>query len=241
MLCKTFFIISLGVLFFADLETASAGWCAGGDGEPCGVDFPVCREDPPGCEASCGIFDGRLDSTELCDEGALNGALENCCSVVCDFRTDACDFDGGDVCNPATGACVVDNDGDSQFIDVDNCPNTFNPDQEDSDGDGAGDACDPSPNDPDTLGECFEDLAICEDTPCADTDGDGECDFTDQCPDTAIGAAVDTAGCSLAQFCASITPNRWYGVARCRFADWGNDEPLFARDCRVTGGACVPR
>jgi hypothetical protein len=40
-----------------------------------------------------------------------------------------------------------DGDGDGICDDVDNCPNTFNPDQADADGDGVGDACDNCTND----------------------------------------------------------------------------------------------
>ncbi len=36
--------------------------------------------------------------------------------------------------------------------------------------------------------------------------GDGEEDSTDACPDTPPGEAVDQAGCSLVQFCASVDP-----------------------------------
>lgn len=42
-----------------------------------------------------------------------------------------------------TAGCV-DSDGDGVNDDLDNCPNNFNPSQTDSDGDGAGNACDPN-------------------------------------------------------------------------------------------------
>ena len=54
-----------------------------------------------------------------------------------------------------------DADGDGILDDVDNCPETYNPTQTDTDGDGMGDACDP------------------------DIDGDGDLNAADNCPYTA--------------------------------------------------------
>ena len=39
----------------------------------------------------------------------------------------------------------TDTDGDGVENDIDNCPNTYNPDQADNDSDGIGDACDECP------------------------------------------------------------------------------------------------
>ena len=48
-----------------------------------------------------------------------------------------------DLDNDGTGDNAdLDDDGDTIFDNEDNCPNTYNPDQADSDGDGIGDACD---------------------------------------------------------------------------------------------------
>ena len=83
--------------------------------------------------------------------------------------------------------------GDGILSDVDTCPDTYNPDQTDSDGDGFGDACDLCPGAQDT-----------------DNDGDGVTDCVDNCPevsnppeeyllgdsdgDCAIGTYVDMDG-----------------------------------------------
>ncbi|SMP20212.1 Por secretion system C-terminal sorting domain-containing protein [Muriicola jejuensis] len=66
-----------------------------------------------------------------------------------------------------------DSDGDGIPDSEDNCPNNYNPQQEDLDGDGIGDDCDP------------------------DGDGDGVPNTTDQCLDSAPGAIVDNTGCEL--------------------------------------------
>jgi hypothetical protein len=64
--------------------------------------------------------------------------------------------------------CVVpDTDGDGICDQEDNCPDDYNPGQEDSDADGVGDACDACPNDP------FNDVDL-----------DGVCGDVDNCPFT---------------------------------------------------------
>ena len=74
--------------------------------------------------------------------------------------------------------------------------------------------------------------------------GDGEEDSTDACPDTPPGEAVDQAGCSLVQVCASVDPGAKQGGGTCTASDWRNDVPLGAAgDCAVEkqSGICVPR
>lgn len=47
--------------------------------------------------------------------------------------------------DPETGECISDRDRDGRVDSADNCPDHWNPYQEDADGDGLGDACDPTP------------------------------------------------------------------------------------------------
>lgn len=66
---------------------------------------------------------------------------------------------------------VVDTDGDGDTDDVDNCDNVTNPNQEDSDADGVGDACDEIPYPPEnTLESCTND---------EDDDNDESIDLSD--------------------------------------------------------------
>ena len=90
------------------------------------------------------------------------------------------------------------------------------------------------------LCSCVEDLNVCEETLAssqADSDGDGTPDTIDQCPQTVASAGTDLLGCSHEQFCGQFGGR---GL-RCMLADWKNDEPLGARDCRIRRRTCIPR
>lgn len=170
-------------------------------------------------------------------------ALDNCAAVANADQRDS-DRNGlGDACNDGE-----DGDGDEWADPLDNCADRAN-DQRDRDGDLVGDLCDPYPDNPDNYrARCEEAVAneeqfgeallLCEaERKFRDADGDGEDDATDACPGTAANQPVDTAGCTLSQFCSAIGARR----AICNVADFRNDEPLGnAADCRVLDGRCVP-
>ncbi len=65
-----------------------------------------------------------------------------------------------------------DSDNDGVIDSIDNCINTYNPDQADMDNDGIGDVCD-------------------------DSDLDGILDSEDQCPNSTTGAVIDVFGCEI--------------------------------------------
>ncbi|NNK89846.1 MAG: T9SS type A sorting domain-containing protein [Saprospiraceae bacterium] len=125
-----------------------------------------------------------------------------------------------------------DPDGDGVCSNVDNCPDTANADQLDSDGDGQGDVCDICPfdvdNDIDGDGVCG-DVDNCVDTANADQldsdgdgqgdvcdicpfdadndiDGDGVCGDVDNCPDTANADQADSDCDTVGDVC-DICPN----------------------------------
>ncbi len=72
----------------------------------------------------------------------------------------------------------ADSDFDGVADACDNCPSTFNQDQNDSDGDGFGDACD-----------------FCVGPGQFDGDGDGVCDGADHCPSSDLRATVVIGSC----------------------------------------------
>jgi hypothetical protein len=75
-----------------------------------------------------------------------------------------------------------------------------------------------------------------------DSDGDGEHNSTDQCPNTPDGEEVDGNGCDQEQFCSAIDVSG-QGWKDCNNADFKNDEPLFAGDCEADrqNGVCLVR
>ncbi|MCP4904459.1 MAG: TIGR03790 family protein [bacterium] len=69
-----------------------------------------------------------------------------------------------------------------------------------------------------------------------DSDSDGASDRIDSCDLTPIGAAVDSSGCSLPQFCSGFDPidDNEPLIMACLGADWLGDEPSShePKDCK---------
>ena len=85
-----------------------------------------------------------------------------------------------------------DSDGDGVPDADDNCPDVANADQADTDGDGAGDACDPDDDD-DTVPDGDDNCPLVANADQADTDGDGTGDACDTRP-TGVTTQVRTSG-----------------------------------------------
>ncbi len=107
-------------------------------------------------DSTCG--NGTVDDAEECDASEFNGLPTSCCLSSCQLRAafetcraavDECDV--AETCGGSSGDCPVDGvepDTDSDgFCDViDACPDDHDPQQQDDDADGQGNACDACTN-----------------------------------------------------------------------------------------------
>ncbi|MFO0747362.1 MAG: thrombospondin type 3 repeat-containing protein [Myxococcota bacterium] len=152
-----------------------------GDACDCGVDSDgdgVCDAVDP-CPSVVGDVcppcsdrddDGVCDAFDLCPDDPENGCLPQCAAATfADVDQDGVD-DGCDAC---PGDAGNDPDQDGVCAALDDCPGAADPGQEDLDGDGFGDACEPA----------------CDDS--GDGDHDGVCDDVDDCPDVADPLQLD--------------------------------------------------
>lgn len=109
----------------------------------------------------------------------------------------------------ATAAERADHDG----IDAgDNCPDRWNADQRDRDGDVVGDACDNCPNHPNSTQEDANNNGIGD--VCEDPDRDGIVNVDDNCPDVRNGAQQDGDRDGIGNACDDVddrlnTPGSW--------------------------------
>lgn len=104
--------------------------------------------------------------------------------------------------------CCIDIDADGICADVDNCPNNYNPGQEDADGDGVGNVCDNCPNNYNPGQQ--------------DTDGDGIADACDNCPGDFNASQVDADDDGIGDVCDACPndpENDWDGDNICGDVD----------------------
>lgn len=142
----------------------------------------------------------------ILDEFAIYGYEKTAEEILSDYQS-------------PTSPHQTDRDGDGINDDVDNCPDTSNSNQTDTDEDGTGDACDTDDDNdgfPDTNDNCplvFNPLQSDWDGDSAgdlcdtDADGDNVLDADDNCLQTYPGDTVNVGGCSIADLCPCTQPD----------------------------------
>jgi len=126
--------------------------------------------------------------------------------ALCNFASSSVDF-----------ISYTDRDHDNVPVYGDNCPDTYNPGQEDADNDLAGDACDAcTDTDLDGYGDPGYAASTCEQDNCpdvfndnqADGDGDGVGDGCDNCPDEPNPDQLDLNGNLIGDACEGCCTGR---------------------------------
>ncbi|MGA1824074.1 MAG: PQQ-binding-like beta-propeller repeat protein [bacterium] len=158
------------------------------DNDEAGDACDGCPNDPYKTEPGiygCGTLDtdndgdGIVDYSDNCPHNSNPEQLD----ADGDGKGDACDDCPNDPNKISPGICGcglpdIDSDSDTICDPVDNCQTIYNPEQQDDDADGIGNACDGCPNDPQKIMPGICDCGV----PDIDSDNDGLFDCQDNCP-----------------------------------------------------------
>ena len=103
-----------------------------------------CFNAPDGYDCDGNCLSGDSDGDGVCDEFEIEGCTD---TLACNYNPSATEHVQGDCIYPeeyydCNGNCLIDTDNDGVCNEFDNCPSTYNPEQEDFDNDGTGDECD---------------------------------------------------------------------------------------------------
>lgn len=219
-----------------------------GDGDCAGV---VVREFTVGAATPLVIatLSQQIDSDPLAGDvsggvggqGAVFPTLIGRCDVDDDPATEAstracqtsADCPPGQLCGPPFSALALnDADGDGSFDGFDNCPDSFNPDQADGDGNGIGDAC--------QANRCGDGVVTASER-CDDGARNGACDglSLDQCRALGDAGSFCDASCVSQVFVKTdpayggLFPTTMYGTP---LLNLGDARDFDGSTCAIPGG-----
>jgi hypothetical protein len=177
--------------------------------------------DGDGVGDACDVCPDRFDVDQANTDGfgrgdACNQEGDSECPRFGGYETERCFSDTEDdgdrdewenrylACDTGVAACLPDPAGDDLPValeqPLDNCPDESNPDQLDTDNDGAGDVCDDD-DDGDGVADGDDNCPAAANADQVDSDGDGAGDACDVCPLTADPDQVDTDGDGQGDVC----------------------------------------
>lgn len=187
-------------------------------------------DDFDGIGNACDCGNGQVDPGEACDDGNLDNGdgcseiclweLGACCATVigtvyCSHTTESdCSSINGDFHGYNT-VCDQNNDDEDSIVNTcDNCPDVQNQEQEDLDGDGVGDACDPD-LDGDGYPNEADNCPHVDNLDQYDTDEDGWGDACDNCPTMPNPFQEDSNGNGIGDVCDWLSDECTEGQTAC--------------------------
>jgi hypothetical protein len=180
----------------AACSTEQPGVCSSGT-TVCSIGILSCQANQAPTSETCNGLDDDCDGSVPANEADTDGDSKRVCDGDCSDADNtvypgAPELNDGkdNDCDGVIPADELDEDGDGINDAVDNCPQSANADQHNTDGDAQGDVCDPD-DDNDSVLDAVDNCPLAANSDQQDTDGDSQGDVCD--PDDDNDGAPDGA------------------------------------------------